>query len=514
MKVNNIVIVGGGTAGWITATTFVKLFPNKKLTLIESPNIKTVGVGESTIVPFRQWLALMKIKDKDFMKECDASYKFSIRFTNFHKKDSGVIDYPFSLPEPINENRCNLWYFKKLINPNTPSTDFADSFYPIMPLVNNNKVYTGNDLGNFNFYKDTAFHFDATKFGLWLRDNICLPKVNHIKSNVKEIKTNDLGIESLELENGDIIKADLFIDCTGFKSLLLGKTMGEKFIPYNHILPNNKAWATHIEYTDKEKQLQGVTNATGLKNGWVWNIPLWSKIGTGYVYSDKYTTDEEALNELKQHIKDNGFKVPKEFSNIKMRIGIHEKLFVKNVVAIGLSAGFIEPLESNGLYTVHEFLSYLLRVFERDSVTQWDKDVFNFACRNTFNNFAEFVAMHYALSERDDTDYWLDNTNKTYDKDIYQLKPTQNHGFRIHMVNKMYNFRFDEQSGIECISTGFGYFPFSLNTLRYYNSVQEYDYSQYKEPIKQMDDRKKVWDETVKHSPILYEYLKREIYNE
>ena len=514
MRVNSIIIVGGGTAGWMTASTFIKLFPNKKIILIESPNIKTVGVGESTIVPFRQWLSLLKIKDKDFMKYCDASYKFSIRFTNFNKKNSGRVEYPFSRPEPIDDNRLNLWYFKKIIKPKTPNTDYADSYYPIMALVNNNKVYKGKELGNFNFKHDTAFHFDATKFALWLRDNICLPKVNHIKSNVKEIKTNDDGIESLTLDNGDVITGDLFVDCTGFKSLLLGETMKEPFISYNDIIPNNKAWATHVNYTNKEKQLEGVTNATALKNGWVWNIPLWSKIGTGYVYSDKYTTDEEALEEFKQHIKDNGFRVPKEFSNIKMRIGIHKKIFVKNVVAIGLSAGFIEPLESNGLYTIHEFLSYLIRLFENNVISQWDKDTFNYACRNTFNNFAEFVAMHYSLGRRDDSKYWINNLNREYDKDSVELTPTQSHGFREQMINKMYDFRFNELSGIACISAGYGYFPLNEYTVKYANMLENFDHKLYLKPIKLLNNRKKDWNDVVKDSPTLYEYLKKEVYND
>lgn len=513
MKANTIVIVGGGSAGWMTATTFVRLFPKKKITLVESPDIKTVGVGESTINQFKQWLSLVKIKDEDFMKYTDASYKFTIRFTNFNKKNSGRVEYPFSMPEPIDDNMFNLWYFKKLINPRTPNTDYADSYFPIMALVNNNKVYKGKNLGNFNFDKDVAFHFDATKFALWLRDNIC-SDITHIKSNVKDIKINEEGIESLSLDNGDIITGDLFIDCTGFKSLLLGEAMGEEFIPYNHILPNNKAWATHVEYTDKEKQLEGVTNATGLKNGWVWNIPLWSRIGTGYVYSDKYTTDEKALAEFKKHLKKQKFDITQhKFTNIKMRVGIHKRLFVKNVVAIGLSAGFIEPLESNGLYTVHEFLHNLVRTFERDTITQWDRDTFNYTCKNTFNNFAEFVSLHYALGERDDTKYWKDNTNRVYDEDIYDLKPTQNHGFREHIINKMYNFRFDGD-GINCISAGYGYFPLSDNTLRYGNKMEEYDYTKFLLPIKQMDDRKKEWNDVVKDSPTLHEYLKKEVYNE
>jgi hypothetical protein len=515
LRVNNIVIVGGGTAGWMTATTFVRLFPDKKVTLIESPDIKTVGVGESTIVQFRQWLSLVRIKDEDFMKETDASYKFTIRFTNFNKVNSGRVEYPFSQPESIDDNRLNLWHFKKILHPETPNTDYADSYFPIMSLVNNNKVYKGKELGNFRFDKDTAFHFDATKFALWLRDNICLPNITHIKSNVKDIKMNDEGIESISLDNGDNITGDLFIDCTGFKSLLLGGAMEEEFIPYNHILPNNKAWATHVEYTNKEKQLEGVTNATALKNGWVWNIPLWSRIGTGYVYSDKHTTDEKALVEFKKHLKKNKHDITNcKFSNIKMRIGIHRKLFVKNVVAVGLSAGFIEPLESNGLYTVHEFISYMTRMFERDNISQWDRDVYNYACRHKFHSWAEFISMHYALGERDDTEYWRDNINKNYDNGIYDLTPTQHHGFREHIKSKINDFRYNEESGINCISVGYGYFPLSENTLRYANKVEEFDYTQFLLPIKQMDDRKKEWNDAVKDSPTLYEYLKKEVYND
>ena len=514
MKSNNIVIVGGGTAGFMTATTFVRLFPKKKVTLIESPNIKTVGVGESTIVQFRQWLSLMGIKDKDFMKSCDASYKFTIRFTNFHKKNSGRAEYPFGHPESINDDGVNLWYFKKILQPKTPNTDYADSFYPIMALVNNNKVFTGK-ISEFDFKKDTAFHFNATKFGLWLRDKVCKGKINHIKSHVSEIKTDKNGIKSLELVNGESIKGDLFIDCTGFKSLLLGESLREEFIPYSDMLPNNKSWATYVGYTDKGKQLEGVTNATALKNGWVWNIPLWSRIGTGYVYSDKYTSDDNALQEFKEHLIQQGHDITKhEFKNIKMRIGIHKRLFVKNVVAIGLSAGFIEPLESNGLYTVHEFLFNLLRVFERDVISQWDKDTFNYACRNTFNSWAEFVALHYALSERHDSPYWKDNLNRVYDKTVYNLLPTENHGFRDFMSDKTYGFRFNPENGISCVATGYDYFPLTDSTLRYKNIKRKFDYTKYTNNIKILDNRKKYWSDIVKKYPSLYNYLKKEVYNE
>jgi len=516
LRSNSIVIVGGGTAGWMAATTFVRLFPKKKITLIESPNIRTIGVGESTIGQLNQWLSLVGIKSKDFMKSCNATFKFNIRFNNFLDKNSGYYDYPFGSPDNIDNNGANLWYFKKIISPKTKITDYADSLFPIMALVNNNKIHDNNDgkLGNFNFKNDVAYHFDATKFALWLRDNVCLPSgLNHIKSEVKEIKTNKNGIRSLELENGESIKGDLFIDCTGFKSILLERTLGEEFISFENILPNNSAWATHVDYTNKEEQMITYAYCDAVSNGWIWTTPLWESIGTGYVYSDKYISPDNALKEFKKYLIKNGHDITNcEFNKVPFRVGIHKRLFVKNVVAIGLSAGFIEPLESNGLVTIHEFLFYLSTILDRNDINQFDKDTFNHSCRTLFQNWAEFVALHYALSVRNDTPYWRDNMEREYDKGINDLSYTQAIGFRAAMYNKITENRFPEGSGISCIATGMNWFPMSDKTLRYANKLEKFDYNAFIPSIKRMDERKKEWNSVVKDSPTLYKYLKKEIY--
>lgn len=515
MKSDNIVIVGGGTAGWMTASTLVKLFPKKKITLIESPNIKTIGVGESTIGQINQWLSLIGIDAKDFMKECNATFKFGIRFTDFYRKGSGFYDYPFGKPEYVDINENNLWYFKKIINPSIKVNDYVDSYFPIMAIINNNKIYDGEELGAFNFKKDVAYHFDATKFALWLRDNICLPKVNHIKSEVDKIIHDDNGINSLILNDGQIIEADLFIDCTGFRSMLLGKTMGVDFISYEDIIPNNCAWATHVDYTDKEKQLVTYANCTAIDNGWVWSIPLWNSMGTGYVYSDKYITDDNALEQFKSHLKKEGYNIDGcKFNKVPFKSGVYKKLFVKNVVAIGLSAGFVEPLESNGLVTIHEFLEYLSITLDREYISQWDRDVFSYSCIHTIRNWAEFVAMHYSFSHRDDTEYWRDIQSRVYDESIYDLSPTISNGFRDAIINRIYDNRFPHDSGISCIATGMNWFPMNDKTLKYANKLKEIDYTQYKLSIKTMDERTKIWDMMVEYSPSLYEYLKKEVYNE
>ena len=516
MKSDNIVIVGGGTAGFMTATTLIKLFPDKKVSLIESPRIKTVGVGESTIVQFRKWMKIVGIKDEDFMKECDASYKFSIGFTDFHKRGSGTFHYPFGDTVVPDKNKFTIWYLKKMAYPDTPLTDFADSFCPIMALVNNNKVHTNEDktVGEWDFYKETAWHFDATKFGLWLKDNVCIPNgLRHITSTVKDIKTSDKGIEHILLENGDEIKADLFIDCTGFKSLLLGGALKEPFISYNHILPNNKAIATHIPYKNKAKELVAFTNCTAIENGWVWNIPLWENIGTGYVYSDKYVTKEQAEKEFKKHLKKNGHDVKElKFNHIDMRVGIHKRLFVKNVLAIGLSAGFVEPLESNGLYTVHEFLSKMIMLLQRDNISQFEKDSYNIICKGIFHSWAEFVSLHYALSERDDTPYWRDNMEREYVNELYNNIEKTDSDFQKTIGSKYLRGAFEDTAGIKFIATGMNWFPTSKESIMYINTIDNLDLKAFEESFEVMDKLKKQWNDAVKDKPSLYKYLKDNVY--
>jgi len=518
-KIRDVVIVGGGTSGWMTAATFLARLPDKKITLIESPDIPTVGVGESTLGWLNNWCQLIGINDTDFMEASDANYKLSISFEDFYRKGSGSFHYPFGRPD-INGSVAGIndWYYKKFAYPETPLSDFADTFFPTMALVNQHKIFKNEDdsLEGFNFKEFSGYQFDATKFGLWLRDHFCIPKgLNYIVSEVKDITCDDSGIKYLSLEDGSRIKGDLFIDCTGFKSLLLGEALKEPFEPVGEILPNNSAWATKIPYKDKESEMVLYTNCTAIENGWVWNIPLWSRIGAGYVYSDKYVSDEEALEEFKRHLKSKGHDTDLEYKNIKMRTGVHKRLWVKNVCAIGLSSGFIEPLESGGLLTTHQYLLTLIRVLDNKVTSQWDKDTFNFSCRDQFREFSQFVALHYTLSRRDDTQYWRDNLNREYGHliDTNELVPSVQ-GFTSLVYNKVREFRFwPDAGGIYCIATGMNWLPIDEHALAFnrcdsnVNLHKDYAHSWF-----MMDKRKEEWNRTVFNKLSPYRYL-TEAYN-
>ena len=498
---NKIIIVGGGSAGWMTAATLIKAFPNKNILVIESPNIKHIGGGESTLGQINQWLDFLEIKDEDFMAFTKATYKLCIRFEDFYKKGDGGFYYPFGgCCENTFLGNKEFWFFKKKFFPKTPLSDYATSISPSMALVNNNVLFKNEnqELPGFNFKTDVAYHFDASKFGEWLREYYCKPRgVKHILENIDSIEKNEEGIKTLNNK----YSADLFIDCTGFKSLLLGKSLKEPFCDYSHLLPNNKAWATSVPYKNKEKELKPYTNCTAIENGWIWTIPLWSQLGTGYVYSDKYISDEEALLEFKKHLDKKGSHyTDSTFNNIKMRIGIHEKLFIKNVCAIGLAAGFIEPLESNGLLSVHEFLFRLINVLKRGKITQWGRDNFNTSCKTFFDQFTEFVALHYALSQRTDTPYWQAISNKSFYTN--RLLDTELKSTMDCYMDRNNFFRSD--SGTHYISTGMNYLGVEIIEKKLSQEI--------KNIIKVRKNELKNWNAICKDKSSVLKFLKNTIY--
>jgi tryptophan halogenase len=466
-KTKNIIIVGGGSAGWMTASTIVSLYPDKNITLIESPNISSVGVGESTLGDIRHWMNMIGIKEEDFFTECDASYKMSIKFTDFYDKDYGSFQYPFGnvMFDPNSQFGLNDWFIKKYYYPETSTDDYYRSFFPHMALIENNRFSENKTgvFGNFTPSHDVAYHFDSTKFANWLSEKFAKPRgVKQILSDVKDINVDDSGITNIILDDDSVIEGDLYIDCTGFKSLLLGQALEEPFKSYQSLLPNNRAWATKIPYKDRDQELQPFTECTAIDNGWVWNIPCWSRIGTGYVYSDEFISKQEALDQFKDHLKTKkGVENPNEleYKDIEMRIGIHKRTWVKNVVAIGLSAGFIEPLESNGLFTVHEFLIKLCKFIRYDSINRLHRDVYNSATSQKFDSVASFVSSHYSLSIRDDTEYWKKVSETCYNEgEIFYN--SESYMLPILTEQQDYaNCKWDVRNGIHCICTGMNFIP-------------------------------------------------------
>lgn len=525
MIINDIVIVGGGSAGWMTAAMLIKSFPNKNITLVESPNLSRIGVGESTYQGINYYLEYLEIDRKSFFANTDATIKLAIQFRNFYK-EFGEPDFIFPFGKPVVSDTLwgiQDWQIKKAIYSETPVDDYAESYFPAAHLVKYNKISDNEngELDNFDPVLGTALHFDAIKFADWLKNNYAIPRgVKNIFGHVDNIITGENGIEKLIFEDGSEVVGDLYIDCTGFQSLLLDKTLKEPFISYNDILPNTSAWAAQVPYKDTKKEINTVTRCTALKNGWCWNIPLWSRLGSGYVYSNKYISDEDALVEFKQYLA-NGLDVARSekdinsltFKNIQMRVGIHERVWVKNVVAIGLSAGFIEPLESNGLFSVHEFLFDLIKNMQRERISQWDRDIFNYSVKTKFNQFVEFIRIHYSLSIRNDSKYWQDNLLRSYDIDKSRLQdPETSHIYDIQ--NTKSNTFEPKVSGVTWISAGMNYMLLDRISVKLGEIANGMNYKKDLEPFFQsLENKKKRWSRAALSSESSYEYLKRKYYS-
>ena len=437
-----IVIVGGGTAGWMTASTLVKAYPDWDISLYEDSKTPSVGVGESTTQYFRLWTHYLGLKDDEWMSACNATYKCSVRFHDFHQKGDDSWQYPFGPPRNDIFNADYWFYYAK--KGSWSNGKFARDYSYAAACVDNNKF--PEDTKYWQTGKFSGFHFDAVLFANWLRDNYAKPRgVKHIKKNLKKKP-----------------KADIVFDCTGFKS----QFNDSPWVDVDY-LPNNSAVVTRIGYQDKENQLKATTDCTALKNGWVWNVPTYDRIGTGYVYCDKFCTDKEAIDEFRTHLADNvepdvGVYSDKMFRTIKWKTGRRKESWKDNVISIGLSAGFIEPLESNGILAIHNNLLTFLRVMDdRENITQYMRDTYNNSCNQAFDEFASFIGIHFSLTQRNDTPYWQHISDMCYPKDRLLDRVQRNYTESSYKFGQLYDWADNSTEGVFYVMAGHGWNPFN-----------------------------------------------------
>ena len=437
-----IVIVGGGTAGWMTASTLVKAYPDWDISLYEDSKTPSVGVGESTTQYFRIWTHYLGLKDEEWMEACNATYKCSVRFHDFHQKGDDSWQYPFGPPRNDIFNADYWFYYAK--KGSWSNGKFARDYSYAAACVDNNKFPEDNKYWQTG--KFSGFHFDAVLFANWLRDNYAKPRgVKHIKKNLKKKP-----------------KADIVFDCTGFKS----QFNDSPWVDVDY-LPNNSAVVTRIGYQDKENQLKATTDCTALKNGWVWNVPTYDRIGTGYVYCDKFCTDKEAIDEFRTHLADNvepdvGVYSDKMFRTIKWKTGRRKESWKDNVISIGLSAGFIEPLESNGILAIHNNLLTFLRVMDdRENITQYMRDTYNNSCNQAFDEFASFIGIHFSLTQRNDTPYWQHISDMCYPNDRLLDRVQRNYTESSYKFGQLYDWAENSTEGVFYVMAGHGWNPFN-----------------------------------------------------
>lgn len=395
-KIKNVVIAGGGTAGWMAAAAFSKLIgKNLNITLVESDEIATVGVGEATIPPIKTFHRLLGINEQEIMRATNATFKLGIEFENWGLQDSKYIhSFGATGKECWAGEFHHFWLhgLRKGIKAN-----FGDYCYELQAAKAHKFALSNNTPINY------AYHLDATLYAKYLRkfsENLGVTRLEgKIQQVNKDSKTGN--ISSLSLASGQLVEGDFFIDCTGFRGLLIEQALHTGFDDWSHWLPCDRAVAVQTKTVSSPLPY---TRSIAHKSGWQWQIPLQNRVGNGLVYCSKYCSDEEAISTIKANIEGEMITEPRV---IKFNTGRRRKGWNKNCVALGLSSGFIEPLESTSIHLIMSGVIRLLRLFPFEGICQSTIDEYNSKLDSELNAVRDFIVLHYKTTEREDTDFWL-----------------------------------------------------------------------------------------------------------
>lgn len=408
-KIKNIVILGGGTAGWMAASLLHKKWQplGIKITVVESPDIGIIGVGEGSTPLLKVFFDSLDISESEWMPACNATYKNGISFLNW----STVEGYEgYFHPFPTSLDFATFGFLYKYAALRRQGLDVLAHPNRFSLLANiTEKHLAPLPAENFPFHFQYGYHFDSVLIGKFLRERAKEKGVEHIEATVESVEQHDNGdIKSLKLNTGQDLAADFFIDCSGFASILLQKTLKVPFLPFAENLFNDSAIAVPTEISS---DIPSETVSTALSNGWVWKIPLTNRFGNGYVYSSKYTSPDEAETELRTHLGILDSDV--EARHLKMKVGRTEETWRNNCVAIGLSQGFIEPLEATALQFVYSTIDEFSTAFEEGELTNQYREDFNARMNKNFEGIRDYIVLHYKTNSRTDTQYWIDNRENT-----------------------------------------------------------------------------------------------------
>lgn len=412
--IRNIVIVGGGTAGWLTAGVIAarhrtRIGKDLTVTLVESPNIPIIGVGEGTWPTLRTTLSRMGVSETDFVRECDAAFKQGARFARWTtgRADDGYY-HPLMLPQNFGQvNLAPHWLADQT------DESFCDNVCAQGRICDDGLAPKTIATAEYDGLANYAYHLDAGKFAPFLQKHCCEKLgVRHVLADVEHVKMKDDGdIRAVGTAQAGEIEGDLFVDCTGFKALLISGAMNVPFRDCGDVLFCDTALAMQIPYDLPDDPIASHTVSTAQSAGWIWDIGIQTRRGIGHVFSSSHITDEQAERELRAYIGPAADRL--DARKIKIRSGHRETFWKGNCVAVGLAAGFLEPLEASAIVLVE--LSAKI-IAEQMPACREVMDIvasrFNATTQYRWGRIIDFLKLHYALTQRTDSDFWRDNRRK------------------------------------------------------------------------------------------------------
>ncbi|MFS1701277.1 tryptophan halogenase family protein [Alteromonas sp. AMM-1] len=400
--IKHYVIAGGGTAGWMTAALLGKLLAgtDASITLIESPEQPGVGVGEATVPSFVDFVKLLGIDEQAFVKATQATFKLGIQFSNWQTPGHSYW-HPFG---HVGARIDGKPFFQQWLHahrhglPHT-YTDFSAS----ARMAQENKFYMPNPQQPNNLsHMGYAYHFDAQRVAVFLRDFAVSKGVVHKQAHIEQIQTsaNHSAIERLITRSGEHIDGDFFIDCTGTQARLMGQALNTEFIDWQRYLPVDRAWVVQTENTDEPVPY---TKAIAEPMGWRWQIPLQHRTGNGLVFCSQYTSPDEAKRYLQTQLTKPLLNEPRLLT---FKTGHLNQFWRSNCVAIGLSAGFLEPLESTGIYLIMRGILNLAKLLPSSPPCEATIQEYNQLMLAEYQHIRDFIVLHYCLSQRCDSPFW------------------------------------------------------------------------------------------------------------
>jgi tryptophan 6-halogenase len=419
MRIKDVVILGGGTAGWMTAAYLGRAMQGTvRITVLTAPNVPRIGVGEATVPNLhRAFFGYLGIPEDEWMRECNASFKVAVKFINWRTPGAssptahvraGRPDHfyhPFGLlPEQDQIPLSHYWAYRRLRGETHEQYDYACFKEP--SIMDGNLAPRYRDGRPATRY---AWHFDAQM----VADYLCRfatekQGVVHIEDEMTEVLLDERGfITGLRTASGRLIEGDLFVDCSGFRGLLINQAMGEPFLDMSNHLINDSAVAASVPHDDRAHGVEPYTSAIAMRSGWTWRIPMLGRFGTGYVYSSQFASKDEATEEFCAL-----WGLDPEttrLNQIRFRVGRNRRAWVNNCVSIGLSSCFLEPLESTGIYFIYAAIYQLAKHFPDRRFDPVLIDGFNREIETMFDDTRDFIQAHFALSPRSDTPFWRAN---------------------------------------------------------------------------------------------------------
>jgi hypothetical protein len=478
-RISKVVVLGGGTAGWMTASYLAKaLGPAVTVTVLEAPTIPRIGVGEATVPNLHKtFFDFLGLSEDEWMRECNASYKMGIKFINWrtdgvgeaHARPRGrSVDHYYHLfgllPNHENLPLSHYWTYKALTGRTDEPFDYA--CYREPPIMDANlspRFLDGTKWTNY------AWHFDAQLVADFLR-RFAVSKLGavHIEGEMTDVVIDQRGhISALKTKAGQTIEGDLFVDCSGFRGLLINQAMREPFLDMSDHLLNDSAVAAQVPNDDAANGVEPYTSAIAMSAGWTWKIPMLSRFGTGYVFSSRFQSRDDATLEFCRMWGLDPEKQP--LNQVKFRVGRNRRAWVRNCVSIGLSSCFLEPLESTGIYFIYAALFQLVKHFPDKRFDPILIDRFNTEIKTMFDDSRDFIQAHFTFAPRNDTPFWRACKDLVLADDIVEKIAIYKAGLAVNMpttdestyyANFETEFRnFWNNSNYYCIFAGLDFVP-------------------------------------------------------